>query len=104
MIEADVEGYLTRQVVAAGGEVRKVQWIGRNGAPDRLVLFPARSEHHLVELKRPGGKPEEHQKREHKRLRSAGFRVFVIDTKAQVDAFVAKFSKPHVNTCIGRKA
>lgn len=40
MRERDVEQYLVEQVKAKGGEVRKVKWIGRNGAPDRLVLLP----------------------------------------------------------------
>ena len=40
MLERDIEDYLVKRVKAMGGEVRKVQWIGRNGAPDRLVMLP----------------------------------------------------------------
>lgn len=38
--EAKIEAYLVKQVKALGGEVRKVKWIGRRGAPDRLVMLP----------------------------------------------------------------
>lgn len=41
MRERDVEKYLVKRVKDAGGEVRKVKWIGRRSAPDRLVLLPA---------------------------------------------------------------
>jgi hypothetical protein len=36
--ESDIERHLVKRVKELGGEVRKVQWIGRRGAPDRLVL------------------------------------------------------------------
>jgi hypothetical protein len=83
MREAKVEAHLVARVKALGGEVRKVSWIGRRGAPDRLVLLPGR--HVLVELKRPGGRPEPHQDREHHRLRRAGFEVLVLDTIEQIN-------------------
>jgi hypothetical protein len=38
--ERDIEAYLVKRVKAMGGEVRKVKWIGRNFAPDRLVVLP----------------------------------------------------------------
>lgn len=41
MRESEIEKYLVERVKALGGEVRKVRWIGRNGAPDRLVMLPA---------------------------------------------------------------
>lgn len=102
MLESSIEDYLKSRVEAAGGEVRKQVFPGHRGAPDRLVLFPRVKWHGVVELKAPGKTPEDHQLREHKRLRDAGFKVFVIDTKKQVDAFVEKHSKPQVNTLRGR--
>lgn len=87
MIESFVESYLVDRVQATGGVVRKVQFIGRRGAPDRLCGWP-NGRHGLVELKRPKGKPEPHQQREHERLRAIGFRVDVLDTRAAVDAYV----------------
>ena len=82
-----VESYLVQRVKETGGTVRKVRWDGHPGAPDRLCGWPGR--HGLVEVKRPKGHAEAHQKREHDRLRAIGFRVDVIDTKEGVDAYVA---------------
>ena len=92
MRERDIEAHLVRRVKELGGEVRKVQWIGRRGAPDRLVMLPARTvrvpggrieyedETVWVELKAPGAEPEPHQLREHERMRKLGQRVVVIDS------------------------
>lgn len=41
MKERDIEKYLVERVKALGGEVRKVQWVGRKSAPDRLVMLSA---------------------------------------------------------------
>ena len=96
MLESEIETYLVERVKAAGGEVRKVKWIGRHGAPDRLVLLPAEFNGNwersaivvFVELKAPGKPLEEHQAREHKRMRGFGARVIVIDSKEGVDALL----------------
>lgn len=92
MRESTVEQHLVKKVKALGGEVRKVKWIGRRGAPDRLVLLPLSSrawlnhlQHPLVELKRPGLDAEDYQAREHERLRAAGFVVLVLDTIENID-------------------
>ena len=102
MRESQIEKALVRRTNLLGGEVRKVAWIGRRGAPDRLLMFPhpvayrlsARRmtfdpavawQHPLVELKRPGEVAEDHQAREHVRLRAAGFVVLVIDSFEAVD-------------------
>ncbi len=87
MLERDVERYLIQQVRSQGGEVRKVQWLGRRGAPDRLVLLPGRQL--WVELKRPGGKPDAHQEREIARLRAWGCEVVVINSREAVDETLA---------------
>lgn len=89
MLESKIERYLCEQVEKLGGEVRKVKWIGRRGAPDRLVM------HHLVanlwvELKAPGVKPKPHQIREHVRMRHVGLHVIVIDSFDQVDQLIAQ--------------
>lgn len=88
-LEEVVEEYFCRSVEEAGGEVRKVSWLGRRGAPDRLALLPGWS--CFVELKRPGKLPEGHQLREHKRMRDAGLNVEVIDSRGAVDAFIKLF-------------
>ena len=81
--ERDVEGYLVKRVEALGGEVRKLKWIGRRGAPDRLVMLPGRS--FFVETKKPGEDAEKHQHKEHKVMRAAGLRVVIIDSIDSVD-------------------
>lgn len=92
--EAKIEKYLCGRVKMLGGEVRKVKWIGRRGAPDRLVMLPAVEPWDFigmppatiwVELKAPGKEPEPHQAREHKRMRDMGQRVEVIDSMEGVD-------------------
>lgn len=104
MKEHDIEEYLVTRVNALGGEVRKVKWIGRKGAPDRLVMLPrgntaiwnSRSNTVWVELKAPGlgalfpHTPHERQQhREHERMRAMGQRVVVIDSLAQVEELLA---------------
>lgn len=97
MRESQIEAYLVAKVKALGGEVRKVQWIGRRGAPDRLVMLPgrawfARTATIWVELKNPetiktfpADARERAQHREHERMRKLGQRVEVIGTIEQVD-------------------
>ena len=91
MRESEIEKYLVKRVKELGGEVRKVKWIGRRGAPDRLVMLPNYWLHRVlwVELKATGKVPEPHQYREHKRLAAMGQRVVVIDSIEGVDALLA---------------
>ena len=118
MRESTIEQYLVEQVKAKGGEVRKVKWIGRNGAPDRIVMLPGfRLQHEAesnpqvaaylgevqqliakqigmgitiwVELKAPGEKCRPHQIREHERMRRMGQRVVVVDSFEGVDEVLA---------------
>lgn len=107
MRERDVERHLVRRVMELGGEVRKVQWVGRRGAPDRVVMLGTRVSFDAapgsrtvrrtvkpalsvwVELKAPGVEPEPHQLREHARMRAMGQRVEVIDSIEQVDELLA---------------
>lgn len=83
--ESVIEEYLVKRVKSLNGEIRKVGWIGRRGAPDRIVMLPGGT---LIwfELKRPGGKPEPHQEREHARLRAMGQWVVVADSTQTIDA------------------
>lgn len=96
MRERDIEQYLTAQVKACGGEVRKVSWVGRRGAPDRLVMLNAGllvdgayATSAWVELKAPGQKAKPHQEREHKRMRDMGQSVVVIDSIEGIDALLS---------------
>jgi len=97
MRESEIEKYLVKRVKELGGEVRKVKWIGRRGAPDRLVMgILLRDEWYnehcsvWVELKATGGVAEPHQLREHKRMRAMGQYVVVISSIGGVDALLAR--------------
>lgn len=98
MRERDIERHLVERVEELGGEVRKVQWVGRNGAPDRLVMLPmtkcgtgwvTAGWTLWVELKAPGEKAKPHQIREHERMRKMGQRVVVIDSIEGVEELLA---------------
>lgn len=88
MHERDVVLYLGERVFKMGGEMRRVRWIGRRGAPDLLVLLPGRS--FWVEAKAPGEKPSPAQLREHARLRAAGNRVEIVESEASADEVLAR--------------
>lgn len=106
--ESTIERHLVKCVKALGGEVRKVAWVGRQGAPDRLVMLPAVAETtttHVrvfgaraiwIELKNPetiktfpANAHERAQAREHKRMRSLGQRVEVIGTVEQIEELLS---------------
>lgn len=112
MRERDIEKYLVERVKALGGEVRKVQWIGRRGAPDRLVMLPAKhgdawdgnvkagaiccanrwtlpAQTIWVELKATGKQAEPHQVREMARMVALGQTCVVVDSKGMVDALLS---------------
>jgi hypothetical protein len=89
--EIDIERYLVECVKALGGETRKVQWVGRNGAPDRVVFLPD-GRVLWVEVKSPStwasfpnNAHERAQHREHQRMRALGQEVFVVGTLGQVN-------------------
>lgn len=89
--ESDIEKYLVKQVKLAGGEVRKVQWIGRRGAPDRFVMMPY-GDSIWIELKAPGVKAEAYQLREHARMEAMHQIVYVIDSFTDVDALLHTYA------------
>ncbi len=86
--ESDIEKYGKSRLEATGGEFRKVKWIGRNSAPDRLYMHVVLTV--WIEFKRPKKDAEAAQAREHKRMRDAGQEVLVINTHAQVDELVER--------------
>ena len=105
MRERDIEAELVKRVKQLGGEIRKVKWVGRDGAPDRVVLLPSKYDEPglyfktqpiWVELKRPGGAAtfpanahERKQAREHVRMRRMGQRVEVVDSFERIEEILA---------------
>lgn len=89
--EKDVEAHLVRQCKKAGLLLRKVSWVGHNHAPDRLIMSPGATV--WVELKAPGRKARPGQVREHERMRAAGQRVDVIDSKEGVDELINEIGR-----------
>lgn len=57
--------------------VRKLQYIGRTGAPDRL--FAGYGHCVFMEMKAPGEGLSTNQAREHNRLKDCGITVHVVD-------------------------
>lgn len=86
--EAKLEDYLCERINELKGETRKVKWINRRGAPDRMVWIPGWKFPKMPEMKSPGKELEEHQKREHKRLKKMGIQCCKLDSKADVDRFL----------------
>lgn len=85
MRESDIERAFCAKVKASGlGEVRKVKWINRAHAPDRVWLRPEAPNTIWIEFKAPGIKPRPGQLREHARMRKNGQIVVVIDSLKEV--------------------
>jgi len=85
MRESQIEKHFCARVKEFGGEVRKVQWIGRRGAPDRRMMLPGYC--CWVELKAPGKKLSAHQAREHARMQAQGEEVHTFWSTNTIDAF-----------------
>ena len=76
-LETYIENTVVKHAKKTGWKQRKLGWIGRHGAPDRVffkggvLLF--------VEFKQRGKKPTPNQEKEIGELRDEGMLVFVID-------------------------
>lgn len=79
MREQKIEKELIRKARQLGGEAIKLNSSSLAGLPDRLVLLPFEKVA-FVELKAPGKKPRKLQMIIHERLRSLGFKVYVVDS------------------------
>lgn len=75
--ESVLEKQLVARVKKYGGEIRKIAFLGRKGAPDRLVMFPG-GVMTWIETKSETGKLRPEQKREIDRLVALGQSVKVI--------------------------
>lgn len=93
MLEDSIEVYLRLSVEKHGGRCDKCVNMSRIGWPDRTAQWP-RLGIDLVELKKPkgatrGGVCSGAQERTHEYLASCGVPVYLLDTKAKVDQYVA---------------
>lgn len=85
--EGRVSAALRQCVINAGGEIRKVQWQGRVGAPDWLVMLQGGAV--FVETKAPGEVPRRSQIVEFQRIsRASGIPVLVLDCAANAGVAV----------------
>lgn len=78
MLEIAIEERVQKFAEARGWLVRKLTWIGRRGAPDRLYMRAGRFV--FAEFKQSGKKPSPQQAREHDRIRMTGAEVVTIDS------------------------
>lgn len=89
-LEDDTEDYFVKRVAECGGFVRKMKWIGHNGAADRFAAFPW-NRIYLVELKRPkGGDIRKHQEMDARDLLKVGVKKEFLTTRHEVDAWLRK--------------
>lgn len=88
MLESKIECYLVTQVQNLSGGIRKVKWLNHRGAPDRLVWIPGWKFPKMAELKAPKKPLEDHQIREHKRLKKMGIACFKLDSFEDIDKFL----------------
>jgi hypothetical protein len=94
--ENKVERYLDSEVKRLGGTTRKWVSPGRNGVPDRIVIW--RGVICFVELKTVDGVLSSVQGREIDRLREHGAVVFIASGKPGVDEFI-KILQGITNVC-----
>jgi len=94
--EGKIENYLIDRVRGSGGRIRKLKWIGRNGAPDRILWWPGRmSVVVFVEVKAPGEKPDGQQEQEIAVMKKDDLYVHVVDSKESIDRLIYIHANEH---------
>ena len=89
MKEKTVEQRLIKAVRQSGGLALKFISPGFNGVPDRLLLFTG-GKAAFCEVKAPGQKPRPLQEHRIARLRSLGFRVYVVDSEEKIGEMISE--------------
>lgn len=84
MKEKYIEQQLIKAVKARNGLALKLYSPSYIGVPDRLVLI-AFGHIGFVEVKAPNKAPRPIQVKRHEELRSLGFKVYVLDSKEQIE-------------------
>ena len=89
MREKSVERKLVKAVRDSGGLALKFVSPNLNGVPDRLLLFTG-GKAAFCEVKAPGQKPRPLQEHRIARLRSLGFRVYVVDSEEKIGDMISE--------------
>lgn len=84
MKEKYIEQQLIKAVKVRNGLALKLYSPSYIGVPDRLVLI-AFGHIGFVEVKAPNKAPRPIQVKRHEELRSLGFKVYVLDSKEQIE-------------------
>lgn len=89
-LEATLEGDMVAWAENNGWLVRKMQYVGRRGCPDRFFFRGGNLV--IVEFKRPGrNKADPLQVREHKRYADAGWKVHLINDRDEAKRILSSY-------------
>lgn len=91
MNEKTIEQKLVKEVKALNGLCLKLSCPGFAGMPDRLILLP-KGKIGFVEVKRQGEKARPLQVSRHKLLKRLGFKVFILDSKNQINKIIEEIT------------
>ena len=78
VLEASIEARVVQMAERDGWYVRKLKWIGRRSAPDRMFVRDGRVV--FIEFKRPGGRRSAGQIAEVSTLRKHGAEAYFVDS------------------------
>lgn len=87
MEEKKIERFLVKRIKEQGGLCLKFISPSMSGVPDRIVLLP-KGRVFFVETKSTGKKPRKLQTAVHHDFQKLGFKVFIMDSKQEVDKAV----------------
>ncbi len=89
--EKEIEAKLIKEVKKRDGLAIKLSSSNYRGLPDRLILI-ACGKVGFVEVKRKGNKPTKMQLSRHRKLKSLGFMVFVLDEEEKIGVILDAIS------------
>ena len=84
--ERKIEQYLDKRINDIGGLTRKWVSPGRDGVPDRIVIY--KGQVYFIEIKTVDGTLSKNQKREIKRLIDKGANVEVLYGNIDINSFI----------------
>ena len=89
MLDKEIESALVKRVKENKGLCLKFTSPSMTGIPDRIILLPE-GKVGFVETKRPGGEPRPIQRKRISQFKSLGFKVYVIDSKDNIDKIISE--------------